>query len=85
MLRTAIVRPFVGASDTAAGAGNTFANYDFASWQELTDALDAEFRKHPTEWWLKALGGVLPVAPGWRSWPACRAVSAASATSTAVT
>ena len=29
----------------------------------LTSTLDVEFRKHPTEWWLKALGGVLPVAP----------------------
>ncbi len=31
--------------------------------EPLTAALDAEFRKHPTEHWLKVLGGVLPVAP----------------------
>ncbi len=31
--------------------------------ETLTAALDAEFRKHPTEHWLKVLGGVLPVAP----------------------
>ena len=31
--------------------------------ETLTAALDAEFRKHPMEHWLKALGGVLPVAP----------------------
>jgi crotonobetainyl-CoA:carnitine CoA-transferase CaiB-like acyl-CoA transferase len=29
----------------------------------LSDVLDVEFRKHSTDWWLKALGGVLPVAP----------------------
>ena len=29
----------------------------------LTEVLDVEFRGHPTGHWLKALGGVLPVAP----------------------
>lgn len=29
----------------------------------LQEALDAEFRKQPTEHWLKVLGGVLPIAP----------------------
>ncbi len=31
--------------------------------ETLTEALDQEFRKHPTAHWLKVLGGVLPVAP----------------------
>jgi crotonobetainyl-CoA:carnitine CoA-transferase CaiB-like acyl-CoA transferase len=31
--------------------------------EALTSALDVEFRKHPTEHWLKVLGGMLPVAP----------------------
>ena len=31
--------------------------------EALSDVLDVEFRRHSTEWWLKALGGVLPVAP----------------------
>jgi crotonobetainyl-CoA:carnitine CoA-transferase CaiB-like acyl-CoA transferase len=30
---------------------------------ELTAALDAEFRKQPTSYWLKALTGVLPISP----------------------
>ncbi|HST01904.1 MAG TPA: CoA transferase [Usitatibacter sp.] len=34
-----------------------------ANREPLTDALDAEFRKHPTGHWMKALAGVLPVAP----------------------
>jgi len=29
----------------------------------LTDALDAEFKQHPTEYWLSLLEGLLPVAP----------------------
>jgi crotonobetainyl-CoA:carnitine CoA-transferase CaiB-like acyl-CoA transferase len=29
----------------------------------LTETLDGEFRKHPTVHWMKALAGVLPVAP----------------------
>lgn len=29
----------------------------------LTDAIDAEFRKQPTDYWLSRLQGVLPVAP----------------------
>ena len=31
--------------------------------EPLTQALDAAFRKHPTAHWMKALGGVLPIAP----------------------
>jgi crotonobetainyl-CoA:carnitine CoA-transferase CaiB-like acyl-CoA transferase len=31
--------------------------------EPLTEALDAAFRKHPTAHWMKALGGVLPIAP----------------------
>jgi len=31
--------------------------------EELTAALDAEFRKQPTKHWIGVLGGVLPVAP----------------------
>ena len=34
-----------------------------ANREALTDALDAEFRKQPTGHWMKALAGVLPVAP----------------------
>jgi crotonobetainyl-CoA:carnitine CoA-transferase CaiB-like acyl-CoA transferase len=34
-----------------------------ANREALTEALDAEFRKHPNAHWLKALGGILPVAP----------------------
>ena len=29
----------------------------------LTELLDAEFRKHPTDYWLSKLTGVLPIAP----------------------
>jgi len=34
-----------------------------ANREALTEALDAEFRKHPTEHWMTVLAGVLPVAP----------------------
>jgi crotonobetainyl-CoA:carnitine CoA-transferase CaiB-like acyl-CoA transferase len=34
-----------------------------ANREALTQALDAEFRKHPTKHWLDVLAGVLPVAP----------------------
>jgi crotonobetainyl-CoA:carnitine CoA-transferase CaiB-like acyl-CoA transferase len=34
-----------------------------ANREALTGALDAEFRKQPTGHWMKALAGVLPVAP----------------------
>ena len=35
----------------------------FAHRGELTAALDAEFKRHRTDHWLTALGGVLPIAP----------------------
>jgi crotonobetainyl-CoA:carnitine CoA-transferase CaiB-like acyl-CoA transferase len=31
--------------------------------EPLTAALDAEFRKQPTTYWMKALAGILPIAP----------------------
>src|SRR6185295_18977880 len=31
--------------------------------EELTQILDAEFRKHPNGYWLETLAGTLPVAP----------------------
>ncbi|HXF80469.1 MAG TPA: CoA transferase [Usitatibacter sp.] len=31
--------------------------------EALTETLDGEFRRHPTAHWMKALAGVLPVAP----------------------
>ena len=34
-----------------------------ANREALTETLDNEFRKHPTEHWMTALAGVLPVAP----------------------
>jgi crotonobetainyl-CoA:carnitine CoA-transferase CaiB-like acyl-CoA transferase len=34
-----------------------------ANREPLTQALDAEFRKQPTAHWMKALAGVLPIAP----------------------
>jgi crotonobetainyl-CoA:carnitine CoA-transferase CaiB-like acyl-CoA transferase len=34
-----------------------------ANREALTAVLDGEFRRQPNEYWLKALGGILPVAP----------------------
>jgi len=51
-------RPDIGADPRFASQAARLENR-----QVLSDTLDGEFRKHPTSYWLKALGGLLPVAP----------------------
>ena len=53
----------VGRPELAADPRFSSAHARNANRAALTAELDREFRKHPTSHWLKALGGVLPIAP----------------------
>jgi len=53
----------IGRNDLNADARFSSQAARAANREALTAALDAEFRKHTTTHWIKALGGVLPVAP----------------------
>jgi crotonobetainyl-CoA:carnitine CoA-transferase CaiB-like acyl-CoA transferase len=57
-LLTTLDRPHLKADARFATQASRQANREV-----LTEALDAEFRKHPTTHWTTVLAGVLPVAP----------------------